>query len=104
MIVAKKKKSLAELKAEEERVKKELKIQKQNIRILEAEQKELTRRKRVNRLCTHGAMLEQYLKPEVFSDEQIEVILKTIFRWNDVAVFVNDMAKQAKSSEEPETS
>lgn len=102
--MAKKQKSLEELKAEEEKYKKELKIQKQNIRILEAQQKELTRRERTHRLCTHGAMLEQYLKPEIFSNDQIEVILKTVFGWNDVIVFINDMAKQAKTSEEPETS
>ena len=99
-----KKMTLEELQAEQEKAERELKIAKQNIRILQHQATELTRRERTHRLCTHGAMLEQYLKPEIFTDEQIEEILRTIFRWNDVTVFINDIAKRTKSSDEADTS
>ncbi|MBR2187985.1 MAG: DUF3847 domain-containing protein [Eubacterium sp.] len=99
-----KKKTLEELQTEQMNAERELKIAKQNIRILQHQAAELTRRERTHRLCTHGAMLEQYLKPEVFTDEQIEEILRTIFRRNDVTVFINDIAKQVKSADEADTS
>ncbi len=102
-IVAKKM-SVEELAAEQEKTEREIKIAKQNLHILAAEKKRLTRRERINRLRTHGAMLEQYLKPEVFTDDQIEEILRTVFRWNDVIVYVNDVAKHSKLSEVPKTS
>lgn len=99
-----KKKTLEELQAEQAKAERELKIAKQNIQILQRQAAELTRRERTHRLCTHGAMLEQYLKPEVFTDEQIEEILNTIFRWNDVIVLMNDVAKHGKPVEEADTS
>lgn len=74
-----KKKTTAELQAELETAKQEKKITEQRIKILKNMQKELTRRERTHRLCVHGGMLERYLKPGEFSDEQIERILQTIF-------------------------
>lgn len=99
-----KKMSLEELAVEKGKAEREIKIAKQNLRILAAEKKGLTRRERMNRLRTHGAMLEQYLNPEVFTDDKIEEILRTIFRWNDVIVYVNDVAKRSKLSEVSKTS
>ena len=40
---------------------------------------EQIRKERTHRLCNHGADLEVYLKPEVFTDEEICSILKEIF-------------------------
>ena len=59
-----KKKTLEELQTEEKNVERELKIAKQNLRILESEEKELIRKKRVRRLCNHGGLLEKYLPPD----------------------------------------
>ena len=73
-------KQLSDLEIEAEKARYDLKIAKQNIHILENQTKELTRRKRTHRLCTHGAMLEQYLPPDQFTDEQMKVILKELFR------------------------
>ena len=79
-----KKKTITELQAELEKAKRERKITEQNIKILEKQQKELTRRERTHRLCTHGGMLERYLHPSEFSDAQIEVLFKEIFSKNEV--------------------
>ena len=54
-------------------------------KILEHQIKKLTRKERTHRLCTRGAMLESYLShPEYVTDEQINVILKTLFHRNDI--------------------
>ena len=98
-----KKMSLEELLAEEEKAERELKIANQNIRILKNEKKKLTRKDRTHRLCNHGGLLEKYLPPDRFTDEQMEEILTTLFRWNDVIVLINDVAKRSKFSEEPYT-
>lgn len=94
-----KKKTLQELEAEQKKAEYELKIANQNLRILQSEEKQLTRRERVHRLCNHGGLLEKYLSPDKFTDEQMQEILMTIFRWNDVIVLINDVAKRGKSAE-----
>lgn len=76
-----KEKSLQELEVERQKAKRELKIAEQNVKILESEQQRLTRNQRTHRLCTHGGLLECFLPPEEYSDEQMETILKAIFHW-----------------------
>ena len=75
-----KEKSLQELDAERQKAERELKIAEQNVRILESENRRLNRKYRTHRLCTHGGLLECFLPPDQFSDEQMEAILKEIFR------------------------
>ena len=74
------KKSLQELEAEQKNVGNELKIMNQKRRILKQQQKELTRRQRTHRLCNHGGLLEYFLPPDQFTDEQMKYILKELFR------------------------
>ena len=45
-------------------------------KILEHQVKQLTRKERTHRLCTRGAMLGSFLKPEVLTDEDAMHILK----------------------------
>ncbi|WP_407923867.1 DUF3847 domain-containing protein [Clostridium porci] len=46
--------------------------------------KQLTRSERTRRLCTRGAALESYLPhPELVTDEQVSLILKLLFHWNE---------------------
>ena len=61
-----------ELQAEQERNEKELKIKTQKLKALQQQEKEQLRKERTHRLCTHGAMLEQYLPPEEYSDKQMD--------------------------------
>lgn len=72
--------SFQELEAERQKAKHELKIAEQNVKILESEKRRLTRNQRTHRLCNHGGLLECFLPPDQFSDEQMEAILKEIFQ------------------------
>ena len=51
-----KKMTLHELQAEQEKAERELKIAKQNLRILKSDEKKLTRKERTHRLCNHGGL------------------------------------------------
>lgn len=75
------KKTLRDLLEEKDRAERELKIAKQDLKILESEEKRLRKNERTHRLCNHGGLLEIYLPPEEYTDEQIQSIMKTIFRW-----------------------
>lgn len=66
-----------ETKLEKER--KKLKYAKQRERIMKKKLSEEIRRERTHRLCVHGADLEVYLKPEIFSDKEIRDLLESIF-------------------------
>lgn len=93
-----KKKSLKELQAEKEKIERELRITKQDLKILESEEKRLRKNERTHRLCNHGGLLEIYLPPEEFNDEQIQSIMKTVFRWpqtRDLLEKVKKMSEQA---------
>ena len=57
-------KTVEELQAEQERIENELKIKTQKLKALKQQQQEQLRKERTHRLCTHGAMLEQYLPSE----------------------------------------
>ena len=96
------KNSIQELQNEEEKViraRHDLKVAQQKVHILESEQKRLTRKQRTHRLCTHGGMLEQYLPPDDFTDDQIAEILKTIFHWPQTKELLATVRTQ--QSEEP---
>ena len=74
------KKTLEELQAEREKVEMDLRMRQENLKKLKQKEAELTRSQRNHRLCAHGAMLEQYISLDEFTDEQIDRILKSIFR------------------------
>lgn len=61
----------------------------QQERIMERKLSEEIRRERTHRLCNHGADLEVYLKPDIFSDELIRIILKEIFELSAVQDIVS---------------
>lgn len=94
------KKTIAELRSEQEKLEQELKTKQQSLKALRQQEAELTRRERTHRLCTHGAMLEQYLAPEKYTDEQIETILKTIFGWNGTAEMLRRVQREAEAGDE----
>ena len=66
---------------------KRVKYLKQRIKIMERKRSEELRKERTHRLCNHGADLEVYLKPELFSDEQIRNLLKEIFSLIDFVLY-----------------
>ena len=75
-------------------------LRQENLKKLKQKEAELTRNARTHRLCTHGAMLEQYLSPEEFTTEQIETILKALFRRSDNLEMIQSVKRQAESQSE----
>lgn len=96
-----KKKTLQELQEEQEKMENELKVKTQKLKALKQQEKELARKERTHRLCTHGAMLEQYLPPEENTDEQIDRFLRTLFQIPEVMQILHRV--KAESDEQPET-
>ena len=89
------KKTIDELRIEREKAEQDLKLRQENLRKLRKKEAELTRNARTHRLCTHGAMLEQYLSPDEFTDDQIESILKSVFRRTDIIEMLESIKRQA---------
>ena len=89
------KKTIDELRIEREKAEQDLKLRQENLRKLRKKEAELTRNARTHRLCTHGAILEQYLSPDEFTDEQIESILKSVFRRTDIIEMLESVKRQA---------
>ena len=76
---------LEKLNRELEKTEAKLRRAQHQEKILEHQIKKLTRKERTHRLCTRGAMLESYLPhPEYVTNEQINVILKTLFHRNEI--------------------
>lgn len=91
-----KKKTVEELREEMNRAEQDLKNRQQRLSALKQKEKELTQKARTHRLCTHGAMLEQYLKPDEYTDEQIAIILKSVFRRSDTIELLERIRLQAE--------
>lgn len=94
------KKTLEELQAEREKAEQDLRMRQENLKKLKQKEAELTRSQRTHRLCTHGAMLEQYLSPDEFTDEQYDRILKALFRRSDNLEMIQSVKRQAESQSE----
>ena len=82
-----------------EKTEKQIKYLKQRIKIMEKKRSDNLRKERTHRLCNHGADLEVYLKPEMFSDEQIRNLLKEIFSLPEVKRIVE---REAAAEPEPQ--
>ena len=93
-------KTAQDLQKMQEKLEQELKIKQQNLKMVKQQAKELDRRNRTHRLCTHGAMLEQYLSPDEFTDEQISAILRSLFTDQGVISFLNDVKRQSEGPSE----
>ena len=94
-------KTVEELQAEQKRIENELKIKTQKLKALKQQQQEQLRKERTHRLCTHGAMLEQYLPPEEYSDKQIDEFLNTMFQIPEVMQILHRV--RAETDEQSET-
>lgn len=94
------KKTLEELQAEREKAEQDLRMRQENLKKLKQKEAELTRSQRTHRLCTHGAMLEQYISPDDFTDEQIDRILKAVFRRSETIEMLQSVKRQAEGQSE----
>ena len=91
------KKSLEELKEEIEKVKQDKKVAEQELKKYEHLEQELTRRARTHQLCTRGGMLEKYINPEVYSDQQVGEILRLTFQLPEVIEILNRIKQESES-------
>lgn len=94
------KKTLEELQAEREKAEQDLRMRQENLKKLKQKEAELTRSQRTHRLCTHGAMLEQYISPDEFTDEQIDRILKAVFRRSETIEMLKSVKRQTEGQSE----
>ena len=90
------KKTVEDLQKMQEKLEHDLMVKKQSLLEVKKKAKELERNKRTHRLCTHGAMLEQYLSPVEFTDEQISSILQSLFTDQGIISFLNDVKRQSE--------
>ena len=66
------------------------------LKAMERQAKDLTRRQRTKRLCTRGGMLEHFLdRPELLSDDQVMKLLTIAFREAKVNSTLNAMLAEA---------
>ena len=85
---------LEELLAEEQKLENELKIQHQNLSRLQHMQRDLTGKTRSMRLQRRGAILEKYLGSDQLTDQQIDLLLKTLFRRPDVHELIQQIKQE----------
>ena len=91
---------LEKLNRELEKTEAKLRRAQHQEKILEHQIKKLTRKERTHRLCTRGAMLESYLPhPENVTDEQIKVILKTLFHRHDIRQYIEKILAENEKEE-----
>ena len=69
-----------------------IKVSENQLKAMERQARDLTRRQRTKRLCTRGGMLEHFLdRPEVLSDDQVMKLLTIAFRETTVNATLNAM-------------
>lgn len=93
-------KTIEDLQKEQEKLEQELKVKQQNLKMVKQQAKELDRKNRTHRLCTHGAMLEQYLNPDEFTDEQISYFMNEVFNDPGIKEFLQEIKKQTNTATE----
>ena len=70
------------------------------VKILEHQMKQLTRKERTHRLCTRGAMVESYFPaPEAMTDEQIKMILNVMFHRSDTKHLIDTVLAENHKKE-----
>ena len=73
-----------------------IKASEHQLKAMERQARNLTRRQRTKRLCTRGGMLEHFLdRPELLSDEQVMKLLTIAFREPKVNAALNTMLAKA---------
>ena len=90
----KKYEKLNKLNEKEESAERQLKKEKQRLKILQNQRKVLERKARTHRLCQHGALLERYFPPDEFTDEMIRFLMDGTFNRQDESI--RDLMEEVK--------
>ena len=73
-----------------------IKASEDQLKAMERQARDLTRRQRTKRLCTRGGMLEHFLdRPELLTDDQVMKLLTIAFREAKVDATLNAMLAEA---------
>ena len=73
-----------------------IKASEDQLKAMEHQSRNLTRRQRTKRLCTRGGMLEHFLeRPELLTDDQVMELLAMAFREAKVDAALNAMLAEA---------
>lgn len=73
-----------------------IKASENQLKAMERQARDLTRRQRTKRLCTRGGMLEHFLdRPEFLTDNQVMELLTIAFREAKVDAALNAMLAEA---------
>ena len=73
-----------------------IKASENQLKAMERQARDLTRRQRTKRLCTRGGMLERFLdRPELLTDDQVMELLTIAFREPKVNAALNTMLAKA---------
>ena len=73
-----------------------IKASEDQLKAMERQARNLTRRQRTKRLCTRGGMLEHFLdRPELLTDDQVMNLLTIAFREPAVNAALNAMLAEA---------
>ena len=73
-----------------------IKANEDQLKAMERQARDLTRRQRTKRLCTRGGMLEHFLdRPELLTDDQVMKLLTIAFRETAVNAALNAMLAEA---------
>ena len=100
-LIAQRDKNTAEIKRYEE----ERRYYQLEIRIMEAEETELDRKRRNHRIFTRGGMLEAFLlRPLLLTDEQVHSVLKFAFSLDAVDTFLKKMIAEREAAFEENNS
>ena len=73
-----------------------IKASEDQLKAMERQARNLTRRQRTKRLCTRGGMLEHFLdRPELLTDDQVMKLLTIAFQETAVNSALNTMLAEA---------
>ena len=73
-----------------------IKASEDQLKAMERQARDMTRRQRTKRLCTRGGMLEHFLdRPELLTDDQVMNLLTIAFREAKVDATLNAMLAEA---------
>ena len=73
-----------------------IKASEDQLKAMQRQAKDMTRRQRTKRLCTRGGMLEHFLdRPELLTDNQVMELLTIAFREAKVDAALNAMLAEA---------
>lgn len=84
------KKSFKELIEEKDELEKRIKIERQNLKSLQYQERRYLMKQRTHRLCKIGGTVVHYMPLEQYSDDKIISFIETVFNSPDIVKQLNE--------------